>query len=75
MADPQVRVFMGNDAQPATTVTIPGRVLKIATDLVPQRALAALRDPRRTASSSRLTTTLRTSGLSSPGSSREGSSP
>ena len=44
MADLKVRVFKGNIGQPATTVTIPGGVLKIARNLVPQRALAALRD-------------------------------
>jgi hypothetical protein len=44
MADLKVRVFKGSDTQPATTVTIPGGVLKIARNLVPQRALAALRD-------------------------------
>jgi hypothetical protein len=44
MPDLKVRVFKGSDAQPTTTVTIPGGVLKIARNLVPQRALAALRD-------------------------------
>jgi hypothetical protein len=44
MADLKVRVFKGNAAQPATTVTIPSSVLKIARNLIPQRALAALRD-------------------------------
>ena len=44
MADLKVRVFKGNDAQPTTTVTIPGAVLKIARSLIPQRAVAALRD-------------------------------
>jgi hypothetical protein len=44
MADLKIRVFKRDDAQPATTVTIPGGVLKIARNLVPQRALAALRD-------------------------------
>jgi hypothetical protein len=43
MADLKVRVFKGNNAQPATTVTIPSGVLKIARNLVPQRAMAALR--------------------------------
>ena len=44
MADLKVRVFKGNDAQPATTATIPGGALKIARNLVPQRVMAALRD-------------------------------
>ncbi len=43
MADLKVRVFKGNNAQPATTVTIPSGVLKIARNLAPQRAMAALR--------------------------------
>jgi hypothetical protein len=44
MADLKIRVFKGKDTQPATTVTILGGVLKIARNLVPQRALGALRD-------------------------------
>jgi hypothetical protein len=44
MADLKVRVFKGNDQQPSTTVTIPGGVLKIARNLVPHKAVAALRD-------------------------------
>jgi len=44
MADLKVRVFKGNDEQPATTVTIPGGVLKIASNLVPQKAAAALKE-------------------------------
>jgi hypothetical protein len=44
MADLKVRVFKGHDAQPATTVTIPGGVLKIARNMIPQRALTALLD-------------------------------
>jgi hypothetical protein len=44
MADLKVRVFKGNEVEPATTVTIPGGVLKIASNLVPQRAAAALKE-------------------------------
>lgn len=44
MADLKVRVFKGNEEEPATTVTIPGGVLKIASNLVPQRAAAALKE-------------------------------
>lgn len=79
MADLKVRVFKGNDAQPATTVTIPGGTLKIARNLVPQRAMAALRDqgvdldeivrlseePAAKASSSKWKTTARMSELPS----------
>lgn len=42
MADLKIRVFKGNDDEPATTVTIPGGVLRIASKLVPARAVAAL---------------------------------
>jgi hypothetical protein len=44
MADLKVRVFKNGAIQAATTVTIPGGVLKIARNLVPQRAVAALKD-------------------------------
>ena len=44
MSDLKIRVFKGGSLQPATTVTIPGGVLKIARNLVPHRAAAALKD-------------------------------
>jgi len=44
MADLKVRVFKDGSDNPATTVTIPGSILKIARNLVPHRAVAALRD-------------------------------
>ena len=44
MADVKIRVFKGNARDPATTVTIPGGVLKIASKLIPRQALAALKD-------------------------------
>jgi hypothetical protein len=44
MSDLKIRVFKGDDEQPATTVTIPGGVLKIASNLMPQRATAALKE-------------------------------
>ena len=44
MSDLKIRVFKGGGMQPATTVTIPGGVLKIARNLVPHRAVAALKD-------------------------------
>ncbi len=43
-ADLKVRVYKEGDLSPATTVTIPGGVLKIAFSLVPNRAVAALKD-------------------------------
>jgi len=44
MANLKIRVFKGVDEDPATTVTIPGGVLKIASNLIPKRAAAALKD-------------------------------
>ncbi len=44
MADVKIRVFKGGDAQPETTVTIPGSVLKVASKLIPKKAAAALQD-------------------------------
>ena len=44
MADLKIRVFKGGEAQPETTVTIPGGVLKVASKLIPKRAAAALQD-------------------------------
>lgn len=44
MADLKIRVLKGPEQRPATTVTIPGGVLRIASNLIPNRAVAALRD-------------------------------
>ncbi|MCC6982056.1 MAG: hypothetical protein IT535_02185 [Bauldia sp.] len=44
MADLKIRVLKGGEETPATTVTIPGNVLKIASNLIPHRAMAALRE-------------------------------
>ena len=44
MADLKIRVFKGNEQQPATTVTIPGGILKIASNLIPNKAVAALKE-------------------------------
>lgn len=44
MSDVKIRVFRGNDRHLATTVTIPGGILKIAANLVPRRALEAMRN-------------------------------
>ena len=43
MSDVKIRIFRGNDQQPATTVTIPGGIIRIAASLVPRRAVEALR--------------------------------
>jgi len=42
LADLKIRVFKGGDSEPETTVTIPGSVLKIASDLIPKQAVTAL---------------------------------
>lgn len=45
MSDLKVRIYKGGaDASPATTVTIPGGVMKIASKFMPKRAIAALHD-------------------------------
>jgi hypothetical protein len=44
MADLKIRVFKGGAAQPETTVTIPGGVLKAASKLIPKVAAEALRE-------------------------------
>jgi hypothetical protein len=44
MADLKIRVFNGGDSEPATTVTIPGGVLRIASKIIPARAVAALNE-------------------------------
>lgn len=44
MASLKIRVFKGDEQEEATTVTIPDGVLKIASHLVPKKAVAALKD-------------------------------
>jgi len=44
MADVKIRVFKGDQRDLATTVTIPGGVLRIASKLIPRKAYAALSD-------------------------------
>ncbi len=44
MADLKIRVFEGDNAQPETTVTIPGAVLQVASKLIPKQAAAALQE-------------------------------
>lgn len=44
MADLKIRVYKVGEAQAETTVTIPGGILKVATNLIPKQAAAALRD-------------------------------
>jgi len=40
----KIRVFKGDQRELATTVTIPGGVLKIASSLIPHKAAEALRE-------------------------------
>ena len=44
MTNLKIRVFKGGEAEPETTVTIPGDVLKVASKLIPKRAAAALQN-------------------------------
>ena len=44
MADLKIRVFKGGAAEPETSVTIPGGVLKIASRLIPKQATEALQE-------------------------------
>jgi hypothetical protein len=43
MSDVKIRVYRGDDQHLASTVTIPGGILKIAANLVPRKAVEALR--------------------------------
>lgn len=44
MADLKIRVFKSGETTPATTVTIPGGVLRVASKLIPKQAAAALQE-------------------------------
>jgi hypothetical protein len=44
MADLKIRVFKGGGAEPDTTVTIPGGILKLASKLIPKQAAEALQE-------------------------------
>ena len=44
MADLKIRVFKKGKSDPDTTVTIPGGVLKIASKLIPKKAMTALQE-------------------------------
>ena len=44
MADLKIRVFKVGEAQPETTVTIPGGVMNVAAKLIPKQAVDALRE-------------------------------
>jgi len=44
MTDLKIRVFKNGKAEPDTTVTVPGNVLKIASKLIPKRFTEILQD-------------------------------
>ena len=44
MSNLKIRVFKGGGREPSTTVTIPGGLLKIASNLIPNRAAMKLRE-------------------------------
>jgi len=44
VADLKIRVFKGDGAEPATTVTVPGGVLKVASKLIPKQAASVLQE-------------------------------
>lgn len=44
MADLKIRVFRSGNAAPVTTITVPGTVLKIASNLIPGQAAHALQE-------------------------------
>jgi hypothetical protein len=44
MTDLKIRVFKDGGAEPSTTVTIPGGVLRVASKLIPKHAAKALQD-------------------------------
>lgn len=44
MADLKIRVFRSGEADPETTVTIPGAVLKVASKLIPKQVASAIQE-------------------------------
>ena len=44
MTDLKIRVFKSDEEKPETTVTIPGHILKIASNLIPKKLAAILQD-------------------------------
>ncbi|MDM5270573.1 hypothetical protein PGH07_00080 [Sulfurovum sp. zt1-1] len=44
MSDLKIRIYKHHSSDPATTVTIPGSVLKTASKLIPQHAMNALHE-------------------------------
>lgn len=44
MTDLKTTVYKGSEPEPETTVTIPGGILKIASKLIPNKALTSLQE-------------------------------
>lgn len=44
MTSVKVRIYRSGDSEPATTVTIPAGILRIASGFVPKSAMAALKE-------------------------------
>lgn len=44
MANLKINVYKGGASEPATTVTIPGGVLRVASKLIPERAMDKLKE-------------------------------
>lgn len=44
MADLKIKIFKNNDSNPETTVTIPGKVLTVASKLIPKKVAEALQE-------------------------------
>ena len=44
MADLKIRVFKNGRVTPATTITVPGGVLKVTSKLIPMQAIKALHE-------------------------------
>jgi hypothetical protein len=44
VADFKIRIYKDGESDPTTTITIPSGILKVASKLIPKRALAVLQD-------------------------------
>jgi hypothetical protein len=44
MADLKIKIFKNNESDPDTTITIPGKVLDVASKLIPKQAADALQE-------------------------------
>ena len=44
MADLKIKIFKNNESDPETTITIPGKVLTVASKLIPKKVTEALQE-------------------------------